>query len=95
MRAFDVAYFTASCDDVETNTKFAKELELDYPILADPDKKAAKAYGVVHEGRDLPERWTFYIGADGTILHIDKKVSVGSHGEDIANRLKELGIKDR
>ena len=48
IQAFDVAYFTASCDDAETNARFAKSLELDYPILSDPGKDVAKAYGVVH-----------------------------------------------
>lgn len=67
-------------------------MELDYPILSDPDKKIAKAYGVVHEGRDFPERWTFIIGNDGKILHIDKKVKAGSHGEDLVARMKELKI---
>ena len=33
VRAFDVACFTASCDEPGTNEKFAKGLELDYPIL--------------------------------------------------------------
>jgi peroxiredoxin Q/BCP len=36
LREFEVAYFTASCDDVKTNAEFAKSLELDYPILSDP-----------------------------------------------------------
>jgi thioredoxin-dependent peroxiredoxin len=35
-------------------------------------------------------RWTFYIGADGRILDIDKKVSASSHGRDVVARLKEL-----
>lgn len=80
---------------METNTKFAKSLELDYPILSDPEKKVAKAYGVVHEGRDVPERWTFYIGIDGKLLFVDKKVKVGSHGTDIAQQLKELGVASK
>jgi peroxiredoxin Q/BCP len=87
-----VAYFTASCDDLKVNTEFAKKLELDYPILSDPDKEVAKAYGVVHEGRDLPERWTFIIGDDGKLKHIDRKVKTASHGADIAARLEALKI---
>ncbi len=39
-------YFAASVDDVETNRKFAENVEADYPILSDPEKKAAAAYGV-------------------------------------------------
>jgi len=55
----------------------------------------AKAYGVVTESRKFPFRWTFYIGADGKILHIDKNVSAASHGKDIAAKLKELGVKQK
>lgn len=53
----------------------------------------AKSYGVVTESRNVPFRWTFYIGTDGKILHIDKKVNSGSAGADIAAKLKELGVK--
>jgi thioredoxin-dependent peroxiredoxin len=35
-------------------------------------------------------RWTFYIGADGRILEIDKQVSAASHGRDVVARLTEL-----
>ncbi len=90
---FDVAIFTASCDDAETNTKFAEALKLDYPILSDPDRKVARAYGVLDPERKLPRRWTYYIGEDGKILHIDKKVNARQHGADVVARLKKLGIK--
>lgn len=87
-----MAFFTASCDTESTNKEYAASLKLDYPILSDPSKKVAKAYGVVHEGRGLPERWTFYIGKDGKILFIEKKVSTRTHGADIAKKLAELGV---
>jgi peroxiredoxin Q/BCP len=66
---------------------------LDYPILSDPGKKVARAYGVVTDKRPLPFRWTVYIGKDGKILYIDKKVSAKTHGEDVAKKLKELGVE--
>lgn len=87
-----MAYFTASCDTVATNKLYAAELKLDYPILSDPDKDVAKAYGVVHAGRSVPERWTYFIDKAGKIVHIDKKVSVATHGVDIAKKLDELGV---
>jgi peroxiredoxin Q/BCP len=93
IRKFDVAYFAASCDDVETNTKFAESLELDYPILSDPGQEVATAYGVVTEERKWPFRWTFYIDSDGTILHIDKQVKPASAGADVAARLAELDLE--
>lgn len=92
LKAYDVAYFTASCDTPEFNKEFATELSLDYPILSDPSKKVAEAYGVVHEGRAVPERWTFYIGKDGKILSVDKTVKTETHGKDIAAKLGELGV---
>lgn len=91
MRKFDVAYFTASCDPVEKNTDFAKSLDLDYPILSDPDKQVAKAFGCLN-ARGLSNRWTYYVGKDGKVLFVDKKVKSGSHGEDIAKKLEELGV---
>ena len=87
-----MAYFTASCDTSKVNKDYAKQLKLDYAILSDPTKEVAKAYGVVHEGRNVPERWTYYIGKDGKILYIDKKVNARSHGADMVARLNELGV---
>jgi thioredoxin-dependent peroxiredoxin len=89
---FDVAYFTASCDDPETNKKFAESLNLDYPILSDPGRETAKAYGVVTGEKKNASRWTFYIGKDGKILFIDDKVKAAAHGADVVAKLKELGV---
>jgi peroxiredoxin Q/BCP len=87
-----VAYFTASVDTPEDNKKFAESLGLDYPILSDPGKQVATSYGVVTPERQLAQRWTFYIGTDGKILHIEKKVSPATAGQDIVTKLGELGI---
>jgi peroxiredoxin Q/BCP len=90
-----VAYFTASCDTAETNKRFAESLALDYPVLSDADCSTAKEYGLVKPGGKNPARRTIYVGKDGKILHIDEKVSVGSHGGDVATKLKELGIAEK
>jgi peroxiredoxin Q/BCP len=79
-------------DGEKGNKKFAESLEADYPILSDADQKVAKAYGVVTPERQVPFRWTFYIGKDGKVLFVDKEVKPGSHGEDMAAKLKELGV---
>ena len=95
IKAYDVAYFTASVDDNDTNTKFAKSLDLDFPILSDPTKRTAEAYGVVHEGRPVAERWTFYIGPDGVIKAIDKMVDTKGAAAEMAAVLEELGVKKK
>ena len=80
-------YFGASVDTAETNARFAASLGVKYPILSDPAKTAARAYGVLGP-TGFASRWTFYIGADGRILDVDKKVSAASHGRDIVARLR-------
>ncbi|WP_165226323.1 peroxiredoxin family protein [Aquisphaera insulae] len=95
IRKFDVAYFTASTDDAETNKKFSESLGLDYPILSDPTQETARVYGVVHEGRKVPERWTFYIDKEGVIRAIDKAVQPKNAAADVAAKLKELGVAAR
>jgi len=87
-----VAYFAASVDPADVNKKFAESLELDFPILSDPGKDVAKAYGVVTAERAVAFRWTFYIGKDGKILYIDKSGATATQGQEVVNRLKELGI---
>lgn len=93
LAAADVAYFTASCDAPDVNQKFAESLDAQYPILSDPEKNVARAYGVVHGDRQVPERWTFYIGVDGRILFVDKEVKTATHADDVVAKLKELGAK--
>jgi peroxiredoxin Q/BCP len=87
-----VAYFGASVDAPEENKKFAESLGLDFPLLSDPGKQVAAAYGVVTPERQVAQRWTFYIGVDGRILFIDKKVSPATAGQDLTAKLGELGI---
>lgn len=47
---------------------------------------------MVHEGRAVPERWTFYIGKDGKILYVDRQVKAATAGQDAVARLKELKV---
>jgi peroxiredoxin Q/BCP len=89
LRRFDARYFAASVDSTDTNARFATSLGIDYPILSDPTGAVARAYGVL--GRSgYASRWTFYIGADGRILDIDKKVNLSTHGADVAAKLTDL-----
>ncbi len=87
-----MAYFAASVDTPDVNAEFAKSLELDFPILSDPAKGVATAYGVVGGERPFAQRWTFYIGTDGKILAIEKKIAVATAGRDVAAKLTELGV---
>ena len=85
----------ASVDTPENLVKYAEKLGVDYPLLSDPTREVAKAYGVVQDDKAYAARWTFYVGTDGKILYIDKAVSHANAGKEITQKLAELGIQRR
>ena len=99
IREFDVTYFMASVDANEGekgNAAFAAEHDADFPILSDPTKAAAQAYGVLNE-RGFANRWTFYVDREGIIRFIDKDVNahLATSAEFMAAKLGELGVGKR
>ena len=94
LKRFEVAYFMASVDSLEKNQGFAEKTKADFPLLSDPSKETAKNYDVLAL-YGVPKRHTFYIGKDGKILFIDKNIRPATAAEDMAARLKELGVKER
>ncbi|MDP4916420.1 MAG: peroxiredoxin [Haliea sp.] len=94
IREYDVTYFMASVDAVEDNRKFAEETEADFPLLSDPEKSVAEAYGVLAM-MGFAKRHTFYIGVDGTILKVDRSISPATAAQDMAANLATLGVPKR
>jgi thioredoxin-dependent peroxiredoxin len=92
LRSTGAAFFTVSVDPPANNAEFAKSLGAEYPILSDPEGRAAASYGVIDESTRKVRRWTFYIGGDGRIKEIDKNVKTSTHAEDAVDKLKELGM---
>ena len=88
-----------SVDDEATNRSFAESTEADFPLLSDPTRATAEAYGVLTSFGgsfgSLARRWTFYIGPDGNILKVDRRVSPSTGGEDVVATLAELNIPKR
>jgi peroxiredoxin Q/BCP len=65
----DAQVLGVSMDNLETQTKFADSLKLPFPLLADPEGVAAKAYGVANAA-GYANRVTFVIGKDGKIASV-------------------------
>jgi peroxiredoxin Q/BCP len=88
-----------SVDTLDDNKAFAAKEHADFPMLANPDKKVAAAYGVIPADappdRQFARRWTFYIDPTGKIALIDRQVRPASSGEDIVTHLQELKIPER
>ena len=103
IREYDVVYFMASVDAIEDNIAFAQATsvklgddvvekhEADFPMLSDPTKETAKAYGVLNE-RGLASRVTFYIDTTGKISAIDTNVRPPTSAEDMIAKLAELNV---
>ncbi|MFA0774527.1 MAG: hypothetical protein THHGLFOP_000023 [Candidatus Fervidibacter sp.] len=79
-----------SVDTAQTQKEFCAEQKLPFPLLADPEGKIAKLFGVFNEGWKLARRVTFLIDPKGIVRAIDEKVNVRTHGQDLIKRLKEL-----
>jgi len=88
-----------SVDTLEDNKAFAAKEQADFPMLADPEKKVAVAYGVIPPdappNRQFARRWTFYIDPTGKIAAIDKEVKPATSGQDIVQKLGELKVPKR
>jgi peroxiredoxin Q/BCP len=96
IKKFDAKYFMISVDPVEQNKAFGEQYKADFPLLSDPTKTTAEAYGVLRDYGGtigmVAQRWTFYIGKDDRIAAIDKTVKPATSAEDVAAKLAELKI---
>ena len=85
-----------SADDVDRQAKFREKFELNMPLLSDPERKVASAYGVYKQkdmyGRKVMgiERTTFIIGKDGLIKKIFPKVKVDGHVDEVLAALDQI-----
>jgi len=93
LKNFNASYFMVSVDPIEDNKGFAAEHNADFPLLSDPSKATARAYGVLSEERGVAMRHTFYINSEGIIVAIDKSVQPETSAEDMARTLAELGVE--
>ena len=95
IRQYDVAYFMASVDPIEGekgNKAFAESEKADFPMLSDPTKATATAYGVLNPQWGVANRWTFYIDKNGDIASIDKAVKPATSAEDMLAHLAALKV---
>ena len=83
-----------STDPLESHQKFREKHNLNFPLLSDETADVAKMYGVWKEKNMYGRRtWgvartTFWIGGDGRIRRIWKKVDTAKHAEEILEEMK-------
>jgi len=80
-----------SPQDEESHRRFAEKHGLNFPLLADPDKKAVKAYDLDGPLGFGVRRGTYLIGKDGTIKDsVLADLRIGAH-EAFVKKALEAG----
>ncbi|MBV8056628.1 MAG: peroxiredoxin [Deltaproteobacteria bacterium] len=89
LRNWGITVFGCSVDRVDTHRAFAKKYGLPFPLLLDPDKKIAKAYGADNgiPILGLDKRVTYVIGEDGRIAAVYPQVDPATHANQIIHDL--------
>ena len=72
-----------SADKEAAQAKFKSKYELPFPILADPDHVAGKAYGVEKPDSPYFERSTFLIDSEGNVAKIMRNVDARKHAGQV------------
>ena len=73
---------------MESNAKFAKKFDFNFPLLSDVDRKIGMAYGAADDPKaGSAKRISYLIGKDGKIRKTYPKVNAAAHPEEI---LKDL-----
>jgi peroxiredoxin Q/BCP len=82
-----------SPDTEASHQKFKSKYELPFPLLADPDHRAAEAFGVWKEKRNYGktymgiERSTFVIDADGKVAKAMRGIRPAGHAAKVLETL--------
>jgi len=78
-----------SLDDVNSHKRFTEKFNLNFPLLADTDRKICNDYGVDINGHH-PKRVTYLIGKDGIIKKIFSTVNVRVHSPELLEAIKAI-----
>lgn len=85
-----------SRDSVKSHENFTAKFNLNFPLLADTDEKACKAFDVIKEkslyGKKYlgVDRSTFLFDAQGVLRHVWRGVKVKGHAIEVLEAAKKL-----
>lgn len=91
LESLGVQVLGVSTDSVKSHENFKNKYDLNFPLLSDKSKEIIKTYGVESDFGSA-KRVTFLIDKSGVIRHIWPKVKAAQHADDVAEKVKELGL---
>jgi peroxiredoxin Q/BCP len=84
----DTVVLGISTDKLADQEKFTEKETLNFPLLADPDKKIAKEYGVLSP-RGFAQRATFVIDKQGIVRKIYPSANAKTNPDEVLKYVKE------
>ena len=79
----NVEVIGVSHDSVASHKKFAREYNLDFTLVADPDGKIIAAYNAKMPMVSISRRVSFLIGLDGKIVHVTEAMNPQIHFDEM------------
>jgi len=87
----DTVVIGISTDNLTNQRKFTEKENLNFPLLADPEKKVTKEFGVLNTDRGVANRVTFVIDKAGVLRKIYRSGTVkpNKHPDEVLGFIKE------
>jgi peroxiredoxin Q/BCP len=85
----DALLFAISIDTTDSQKKFVEEYHIPFLHLSDPTKQTCKKFAGLNIA-GMAKRSTFIVDKHGIIKKIFRDIDVDTHGQEIANSLKQL-----
>lgn len=98
LKAAGVQVLGVSVDDVKSHAKFKLKHHLNFPLLADTEKKVVNDYGVWQEKSMFGKKYmgisreSFLIDRGGKIVKHYEKVRPDTHAREVLDDVKTLGL---
>jgi peroxiredoxin Q/BCP len=98
LKAAGVQVLGVSADDVKSHAKFREKERLNFPLLADTDKKVVTVYGVWKEKSFMGKKYmgvsreSFLIDRNGIVVKHYDKVKPAGHAEEVLRDVKAMGL---
>jgi peroxiredoxin Q/BCP len=85
----DTVVLGISTDNIKAQEQFTEKEDLNFPLLADADRKVTELLGVMREGGKVSDRVTFVIDKQGVLRKVYTKVSPATHPKEVYDFIKE------
>lgn len=97
LKGLGVEVLGVSPDPAASHVRFMDKQGLNFPLLSDPEKTVAEAYGAWGEKKAYGKvtkgiiRSTFIVGPDGKVARAWRKVKVKGHVDEVMEAVESIG----